>query len=347
MSHTEFERYAVIFYHIHEVVDVHVIPRAWGGQGLLGLVVKFDFMQEGEEQGVRVLEVQKNSPAFAAGLIPYKDYIIGSGDIIVRSSDDFAEIIRASGGSAVNLTIYNSDVETTREVGMTPRPDWGGDGVFGCGIGTGLLHRIPLSRRHAGAPLNLAEDMPSEPAIETEASIGIVPATEPAPSQVVTDPTSPREPMGSARQGTSPRSPQGLVQEESVKAMPVVPIPVAPPLYVEVRQSPRHVEVQPVPTVEDVASAPAVRDESPRPMSQESAVMVDPVPPVIVEKVKHDRSPHRRPSSEESGYVVETFPQLGGSSPQSIDVSAAFTADSPPVVDSGDATGERLAKLFD
>ena len=76
--------------------------------------------------------------------------------------------------------------------------------------------------------------------------------------------------------------------------------------------------------------------------------MVDPVPPVVVEQPRSDVSPFVRPASEESGYVVETFPQLGGSSPTSFDVSAAFVdSASAAEVASGDGNGERLAKLFD
>lgn len=124
-----------------------MIPRQWGGQGLLGLVVKYDSIEEAENQGLRVLEILPTSPAAAAGLIPYKDFIIGSRDVIIRDSDDLGQLLSASLGQTLSLTVYNTDRECTREVLILPNREWGGEGLLGCGIGTGVLHRIPMSRK--------------------------------------------------------------------------------------------------------------------------------------------------------------------------------------------------------
>lgn len=40
--------------------------------------------------------------------------------------------------------MYNFDLDTVREVLLTPNSAWGGEGSLGCGIGYGYLHRIPV-----------------------------------------------------------------------------------------------------------------------------------------------------------------------------------------------------------
>lgn len=52
--------------------------RRWGGSGLLGLTIKFDTFQDAEESVFHVLEVEANSPAEDAGLVPFEDYLLGT-----------------------------------------------------------------------------------------------------------------------------------------------------------------------------------------------------------------------------------------------------------------------------
>ena len=61
-----------------EVRDVHLTPRSWQGAGILGARVVFDWVEPTEQQGVRILEVTRDSPAENAGLEPYTDWIIGT-----------------------------------------------------------------------------------------------------------------------------------------------------------------------------------------------------------------------------------------------------------------------------
>jgi hypothetical protein len=159
--------------------DVFVIPRSWDGQGLLGLVVKFDLIENGENQGLRILEVHPNSPASKAGLIAFKDFIICSGDIIIRDGGDLAELVNSHIGDELSLTVYNTDTESIRDVKVTPLKDWGGEGLLGFSTGSGVLHRIPMARK----PLKVADESPKP----------VAPA-EPSPSPEVTDPSSPVEP---------------------------------------------------------------------------------------------------------------------------------------------------------
>lgn len=40
----------------------------------------------------------------------------------------------------------SAPASTLREVVLVPNRQWGGEGLLGCGIGYGLLHRIPKLR---------------------------------------------------------------------------------------------------------------------------------------------------------------------------------------------------------
>lgn len=178
---------------------MYLIPRQWGGQGLLGLVVKYDSIEDGENQGLRILELLPNSPASVAGLIAYKDYIIGSKDVIVRDLDDLGELLSSSIGKNLSLTVYNTDKESSREVSIIPNKDWGGEGLLGCGIGSGILHRIPMSRKSLVPQVSETSDQPDEqPQNPDSPKASHEPEKEPVPSLLATNyPVSPFEPSSS------------------------------------------------------------------------------------------------------------------------------------------------------
>lgn len=59
--------------------DVTLIPSDnWGGQGLLGLSIRYCSFKGANESVWHVLEVHPGSPAAMAGLQPFTDYIIGT-----------------------------------------------------------------------------------------------------------------------------------------------------------------------------------------------------------------------------------------------------------------------------
>jgi hypothetical protein len=144
-----------------------------------------------------VLDLVPNSPANSAGFEPYKDFIIGSNDVIIRDLDDLGQLLTSFIGQKLSLSIYNSDTETTRQVTITPNRDWGGEGLLGCGIGSGMLHRIPMCRKSFAG--NLPETDQSDRALEADSSEVVNrPVDEPAPSCAETrDPVSPQEPSSS------------------------------------------------------------------------------------------------------------------------------------------------------
>lgn len=57
---------------------VQVVPRSdWGGEGLLGMHVKFDPVETPQDSALHVTEVADDSPAAHAGLVPEQDFIVG------------------------------------------------------------------------------------------------------------------------------------------------------------------------------------------------------------------------------------------------------------------------------
>lgn len=127
------------------VRETQITPsRNWGGQGLLGVSIRFCSFEGANENVWHVLDVQPNSPAAQAGLLSDKDYIIGAESVLHESEDLFA-LVQAHEGKPMKLFVYNLDSDACREVTLVPCSTWGGDGSIGCDIGYGYLHRIPIS----------------------------------------------------------------------------------------------------------------------------------------------------------------------------------------------------------
>lgn len=123
---------------------VNITPSTtWGGQGLLGVSIRFCSFEGANENVWHILEVHPSSPAEEAGLIPFTDYIIGA-DSILHESEDLFTLIESHKGRPLKMYVYNIDKDACREVTITPNSKWGGEGSLGCGIGYGYLHRIPI-----------------------------------------------------------------------------------------------------------------------------------------------------------------------------------------------------------
>ncbi|CAM9385470.1 unnamed protein product [Lampetra planeri] len=126
-----------------KVRDVSITPsNLWGGQGLLGVSIRFCSFEGANENVWHVLDLEPHSPAALAGLRPFSDYIIGA-DAVLNESEDLYTMIESHEGKPLKLYVYNSDIDSCREVVITPNGAWGGEGSLGCGIGYGYLHRIP------------------------------------------------------------------------------------------------------------------------------------------------------------------------------------------------------------
>lgn len=125
----------------------------WGGQGLLGVSIRFCSFEGANENVWHVLEVHPSSPAELAGLRSFTDYIIGA-DSVLHESEDLFALIEAHEARSLKLYVYNSADDCCREVTITPHRGWGGEGSLGCGIGYGYLHRIPVRSALPIAPIS-------------------------------------------------------------------------------------------------------------------------------------------------------------------------------------------------
>ncbi|CAK9294412.1 unnamed protein product [Gordionus sp. m RMFG-2023] len=145
-----------------KVRNIEITPSTmWGGQGLLGVSIRFCSFEGANENVWHVMDVEPNSPAQRAGLISDSDYIIGA-DTMLYEADDFYNVIESHEGRPLKLFVYNVKCDECREVMITPDKNWGGKGSLGCGIGYGYLHRIPYQeiKRH-----------PIDPALREKAQI--------------------------------------------------------------------------------------------------------------------------------------------------------------------------------
>ncbi|XP_054827455.1 Golgi reassembly-stacking protein 2 [Eublepharis macularius] len=138
-----------------ELRETSVTPsNMWGGQGLLGVSIRFCSFDGANENVWHVLEVEPNSPAALAGLRPHSDYIIGA-DTVMNESEDLFSLIETHESKPLKLYVYNTDTDNCREVVITPNSAWGGEGSLGCGIGYGYLHRIPTRPFEEGKKISL------------------------------------------------------------------------------------------------------------------------------------------------------------------------------------------------
>ncbi|CAD6591504.1 MAG: hypothetical protein TREMPRED_000110 [Tremellales sp. Tagirdzhanova-0007] len=124
---------------------------------LLGLSLRACDPAHALESVYHVLDVLEGSPAEATGalnrykadqyspqgLVPFGDFVLAWSGGPLHSENDFYRLIEAHVDRPLRLFVHNSDLDNLREVVLYPTRQWGGKGLIGCGIGYGLLHRIP------------------------------------------------------------------------------------------------------------------------------------------------------------------------------------------------------------
>lgn len=104
---------------------------------------KFDGI---ETLGYRVLGVQPNSPASAAGLVSFLDFLVGvNGEMLMGSGEglqegdeyediDFPALLQENNGKELELLVHNIKSNSQRLVKITPSSEWGGAGLLGVTI---------------------------------------------------------------------------------------------------------------------------------------------------------------------------------------------------------------------
>lgn len=91
--------------------------------------------EEMDAVGYRVLGVEPKSPASTAGLVSFFDFVIAANGQPLKVHDNtFVTMIEQSEDKPLPLTIYNIKSETTRDVVITPKRNWGGKGSLGVTI---------------------------------------------------------------------------------------------------------------------------------------------------------------------------------------------------------------------
>jgi len=159
------------------VREVFITPSTlWGGQGLLGVSIRFCSFEGANENVWHILDVAPGSPAELAGLRQFSDYIIGA-DSVLHESEDLFSLIEAHEGRPLKLYVYNTETDHCREVTITPNGAWGGEGSLGCGIGYGYLHRIPTGDDYVPPPAPVA------PVQSTPLAGGVPTVVSPPPTQ--------------------------------------------------------------------------------------------------------------------------------------------------------------------
>ncbi|KAM7532443.1 hypothetical protein Aperf_G00000133044 [Anoplocephala perfoliata] len=149
--------------------DVTLIPTDdWGGQGLLGLSIRYCSFKSANENVWHVLDVHPGSPAAMAGLQPFTDYVIGT-DALMNDSGDFFSVVETHNGQPLRLYVYNSVTDQCRDVTLIPNLSWGGDGMLGCEIGFGYLHQIPRLQQPSSPPIATNQVLKPTPSSQQQA----------------------------------------------------------------------------------------------------------------------------------------------------------------------------------
>jgi len=185
-----------------------------------------------------LLGVLTGSMHLRAGLVPYGDWIVGYAGGVLRGEGDFYDVVeavrlaplssrvqrresdlhvlpssRATEADArcsraqhvdkpLRLFVYNSDYDVTREAILVPNRSWGGEGLLGCGVGYGLLHRIPKPQDGARPSAQAYDDDPYA-------------APAPPPAQ-----RAPPPPSSSAQRAPPPPQQQQQQQQQQYRSPP-------------------------------------------------------------------------------------------------------------------------------
>ena len=94
----------------HTVRTVKLVPsKKWtGGEGRLGVAIRYDRWTDAEFLLCRVLQVEVDSPADLAGLIPNSDYILGTQEVAFTDTEMLQRELVKYLGKTCKLYIYNS-----------------------------------------------------------------------------------------------------------------------------------------------------------------------------------------------------------------------------------------------
>ncbi|KAF9583150.1 Golgi reassembly-stacking protein 2 [Lunasporangiospora selenospora] len=142
---------------------VEMIPsKDWGDGkgGLIGCSIRFCMFD-----AVNDVDVAQGSPAERAGLCAHTDYVIGTPYGIMRGEGDLYDLVEDNIGEPLRLHVYNLETDHVREIVIVPSEEWGGEGLLGCDVGYGYLHRLPKQGsggQQGSEPIRPSQEMAME-----------------------------------------------------------------------------------------------------------------------------------------------------------------------------------------
>jgi len=210
--------------------DVVITPRRnWGGQGMLGVTIRFDTYWRAEESLVRVLDVVADSPAHLAGLQPSNDYLLGTAEKVFKDTETLYEAVSQHIDSIVEFYVYNTSSDEVRVAIVMPTNEWNGDGCLGISVGHGYLHRLPHQcKQSTGTSVE-----PNRPAAPNLMDATAQPSADPATSTPAPAPVAPAPPpAGSPPAEGAPEAQSSLpapAASEAAAGSSPPPPPTAPP----------------------------------------------------------------------------------------------------------------------
>ena len=129
--------------------DLELVPsRNWPGEGMLGVTIRFDSYHNAEEDLCHVTEVDPDSPADLAGLMPETDYLLGTLEKVFKTTEILYEELRTHVNVPIDFYVYNTESDEVRTCVVMPSNDWGGAGLLGASVASGLLHALPSECCH-------------------------------------------------------------------------------------------------------------------------------------------------------------------------------------------------------
>jgi len=110
------------------------------------------------EVGYHVLKVQPSSPGETAGLISFFDFIVQADGQSLESDGKLVEILKEKIDKELQLEVYNSREEKTRNVTIVPSSTWGGKGLLGISI---RFCSLAGANEHVWHVLDVIENSPA------------------------------------------------------------------------------------------------------------------------------------------------------------------------------------------
>jgi len=124
--------------------DLSITPSMdWPGQGLLGLKICWASVPSLGVPILRVEEVFQGSPADAAGLIPERDFLLGTAHQAFETMAGLYHTLKDKVDAVLPVYVYNMDADFVRIANLFPTYSWGGGGCFGARVSVGYLHQLP------------------------------------------------------------------------------------------------------------------------------------------------------------------------------------------------------------